>query len=81
MAVILEDYDAMYVPDFNPVTGRFFVPLDNASDITLADLATELNGYNNRVWFEGRTYIADGVKKQMNPVTYEWSAVLNVRRV
>lgn len=74
MAVVLEDYGAVKVENRNH-TVTFYIPLDGPRDILLADFATELNVYNNRMSFEGERFMAvSGVQKYMAQVDSRWMA-------
>lgn len=79
--VILEDYDAVKVnrPLMNSV--KFFIPMERADDIILADLATEITQYDGNLMYDHIHYITTtGVKKYMDPVTGCWSAVIEAER-
>lgn len=81
MAVLLNDYDAVMVPDISG-TNKFFIQMDSASDIILADLATELNAYDGNIIYDHERYIAtNGVRKYMDPSNGSWRAVLTARRI
>lgn len=81
MAVLLNDYDAVKVPDISG-NHKFFIQMDSASDIILADLATELNAYDGNIIYDHKRYIAtDGVRKYMDPSNGSWRAVLTARRI
>nr|DAR78746.1 MAG TPA: hypothetical protein [Caudoviricetes sp.] len=74
MAVVLEDYGAVKVENRNH-TVTFYIPLDGPRDILLADFATELNVYNNRMSFEGERFMAvSGVQKYMASADARWMA-------
>lgn len=74
MAVVLEDYGAVKVENRNH-TVTFYIPLDGPRDILLADIATELNVYNNRMSFEGERFMAvSGVQKYMASADAQWMA-------
>lgn len=74
MAVVLEDYGAVKVENRNH-TVTFYIPLDGPRDILLADFATELNVYNNRMSFEGERFTAvSGVQKYMASADARWMA-------
>lgn len=74
MAVVLEDYGAVKVENRNH-TVTFYIPLDGPRDILLADFATELNVFNNRMSFEGERFMAvSGVRKEMAPEDARWMA-------
>lgn len=76
MALVLETYDAVAVPEKNGVV-KFFIPMTDARDIVLADLATELNAFNGLMFYEHNQYNAiDGVQKHMNEHTGHWNAVV-----
>ena len=67
MAVLLNDYDAVRVPDISG-NHKFFIQMDSASDIILADLATELNAYDGNIIYDHERYLAtNGVRKYMDP--------------
>lgn len=81
MAVLLNDYDAVRVPDISG-THKFFIQMDSASDIILADLATELNAYDGNIIYDHERYLAtNGVRKHMDPSNGSWRAVLTARRI
>lgn len=81
MAVLLNDYDAVRVPDISG-THKFFVHMDSATDIVLADLATELTAYDGNIIYDHERYIAtNGVRKYMDPLNGSWIAVLTARKV
>ena len=81
MAVLLNDYDAVSVPDISG-THKFFIQMDSASDIILADLATELNAYDGNIIYNHERYLAtNGVRKYMDPSNGSWRAVLTARRI
>ena len=62
MAVLLNDYDAVRVPDISG-NHKFFIQMDSASDIILADLATELNAYDGNIIYDHERYLAtNGVR-------------------
>lgn len=74
MVVVLEDYGAVKVENRNH-TVTFYIPLDGPRDILLADFATELNVYNNRMSFEGERFMAvSGVQKYMARADSRWMA-------
>ena len=79
--VLLEEYDAVLIRE-TPSSYKFFIPMDSASDIILADLATELNAFNGRMVYEHeRYYSVDGVQKHRDPYNGRWSAVVTARKV
>lgn len=79
--VILEDYGAVKVENRNH-TVTFYIPLDGPRDIALADFATELNVYNNRMSFEGHHFRAiSGIQKYMAPADSRWMAEVKGIRV
>lgn len=81
MAVLLNDYDAVRVPDISGAH-KFFIHMDSANDIVLADLATELNTYDGNIIYNHDRYIAtNGVRKYMDPLNGSWRAVLTARKV
>lgn len=81
MAVLLNDYDAVMVPDISG-NHKFFIQMDSASDIILADLATELNAYDGNIIYDHERYLAtNGVRKYMDPSNGSWRAVLTARRI
>ena len=81
MAVLLNDYDAVRVPEISG-THKFFIQMDSASDIILADLATELNAYDGNIIYDHERYLAtNGVRKYMDPSNGSWRAVLTARRI
>ena len=81
MAVLLDDYDAVMVPDISG-NHNFFIQMDSASDIILADLATELNAYDGNIIYDHERYLAtDGVRKYMDRSNGSWRAVLTARRI
>ena len=81
MAVLLNDYDAVRVPDISG-THKFFIQMDSASDIILADLATELNAYDGNIIYDHERYLAtNGIRKYMDPYNGSWRAVLTARRI
>ena len=81
MAVLLNDYDAVKVPDISG-NHNFFIQMDSASDIILADLATELNAYDGNIIYDHERYLAtNGVRKYMDPSNGSWMAVLTARRI
>lgn len=81
MAVLLNDYDAVRVTDISG-THKFFIQMDSASDIILADLATELNAYDGNIIYDHERYLAtNGVRKYMDPSNGSWRAVLTARRI
>ena len=81
MAVLLDDYDAVMVPDISG-NHNFFIQMDSASDIILADLATELNAYDGNIIYDHERYLAtNGVRKYMDPSNGSWRAVLTARRI
>ena len=81
MAVLLNDYDAVRVPDISG-THTFFIQMDSATDIVLADLATELNAFDGNIIYDHERYIAtDGVRKYMDRSNGSWRAVLTARRI
>ena len=81
MAVLLNDYDVVGVPDISG-THKFFIQMDSASDIILADLATELNAYDGNIIYNHERYLAtNGVRKYMDPSNGSWRAVLTARRI
>ena len=81
MAVLLNDYDAVKVPDISG-NHKFFIQMDSASDIILADLATELNAYDGNIIYDHERYLAtNGVRKYMDPSNGSWRAVLTARRI
>lgn len=81
MAVLLNDYDAVRVPDISGIH-KFFIQMDSATDIVLADLATELNVFDGNIIYDHERYIAtDGVRKYMDPSNGSWRAVLTARRI
>ena len=74
--IVLEDYGAVKVENRNH-TVTFYIPLDGPRDILLADIATELNVYNNRMAFEGERFMAiSGVQKSMSPTDAKWMATI-----
>ena len=81
MAVLLNDYDAVRVQDISG-NHKFFIQMDSASDIILADLATELNAYDGNIIYDHERYLAtNGVRKYMDPSNGSWRAVLTARRI
>ena len=81
MAVLLNEYDAVRVPDISG-THKFFILFDSASDIILADLATELNAYDGNIIYDHERYLAtNGVRKYMDRSNGSWRAVLTARKV
>ena len=81
MVVLLNDYDAVRVPDISG-NHKFFIQMDSASDIILADLATELNAYDGNIIYDHERYLAtNGVRKYMDPSNGSWRAVLTARKV
>ena len=81
MAVLLNDYDAVRVLDISG-NHKFFIQMDSASDIILADLATELNAYDGNIIYDHERYLAtNGVRKYMDPSNGSWRAVLTARRI
>ena len=81
MAVLLNDYDAVRVLDISG-NHKFFIQMDSASDIILADLATELNAYDGNIIYDHERYLAtNGVRKYMDPSNGSWRAVLTARKV
>lgn len=81
MAVLLNDYDAVRVPDISG-NHKFFIQMDSASDIILADLATELNAYDGNIIYDHERYLAtNGVRKYMDPSNGSWRAVLTARSI
>lgn len=81
MAVLLNDYDAVRVQDISG-NHKFFIQMDSASDIILADLATELNAYDGNIIYDHERYLAtNGVRKYMDTSNGSWRAVLTARRI
>lgn len=81
MVVLLNEYDAVRVPDISG-TYKFFIHMDSATDIILADLATELNAYDGNIIYDHERYISkNGVRKYMDPLDGSWRAVLTARKV
>lgn len=81
MAVLLNDYDAVIVPDISG-NHKFFIHMDSATDVVLADLATELTAYDGNIIYDHKRYVAiDGVRKYMDPLNGTWRAVLTARKV
>lgn len=75
MVLILEQYDAVEIPNLG--SSKFFIPMDNARDIVLADLATELNVFNGVMSYSGTIYqCVSGVKKYRDEQTGQWNAML-----
>lgn len=82
MAVMLEDYGAVRVMNTQMDSYTFIIPLDGARDVTLADLATELNVYRDLMIYRGEKYYAlTGVSKRMDPVDASWSATIESRKI
>ena len=82
MAVILEDYGVVQVKNHLPNYFTFIIPLDGPRDITLADIATELNVYHNMMIFKGEQYYAvSGVQKHMDIEDARWIAKIESRRI
>jgi hypothetical protein len=67
---------------FHLVHPSIYKHLDSATDIVLADLATELNTYDGNLIYNHERYIAtNGVRKYMDPFNGSWRAVLTARKV